>query len=367
MTNYAFPFSRAARTSALSKIAAMFVVIVATSACSPQVEKQPESEQVRVVKLAKVERIGSNIVHRFPAQVSAVKTLDASFEVSGRVIETHLLTGAVIKKGDVIARVDPTPFNQRVSEARAQFNQASRNARRIQGTYDKGLTSQADLDNAKTALELAEISLSKAEKDLSYTTIRAPFDAQVSERFVENNSFVKAGGVVGRLQDVSKLHFTINVPERLVSQHREESSVTASARLIALPDSHYELKYVEHSTSPDPLTQTYRVVFSAQQPATHLPPGARAEVTISIDTDEIIQGVAVPFAALDGNGEESFRLWKYNEENNDVSSVMVKVLNVRDGFALVNGDIEQDSLIVAAGVTHMRDGMKVKPYLPEGK
>ena len=90
----------------------------------------------------------------------------------------------------------------------------------------------------------------KNEQDLSYTRLYAPFDAKVSQRLVENNSFGKIRTAIARLQDVSKIYFNINVPERTYRQHRAWHYKRVP--LATNRSQWYPVTYVEHSPQPDP-------------------------------------------------------------------------------------------------------------------
>lgn len=347
------------------KLVALSLLTLFLQACSDAPAEQLIVEKVQAVKLVPAVSNAKLVNRTFPAEVSAVKTVDLSFEVSGRLIQTQLMTGTLANQGQLLAQIDPTPFKQRVQEAEARLSQATRDLERIEATAKNGLVSQSQLDNAKTNFELADIALKRAEKDLSYTTLLAPFNAQISERFAEKGNYVQAGDIVARLQDVSRYYFNVNVPERLVSKYKEGSLVGANAHIISAPDKIYQLEYIEHATQPDPITQTYKVVFAAQANDTNLTPGARAVVQVSLESQSDEQHLLVPFNALQGNDSEGFHVWKFNRDTAQVSKANVDVLSVKTRFAAIKSGITEGDLIVAAGAAQMREGMSVKPYKAE--
>lgn len=317
----------------------------------------------QTVKLAIATDMPDYSEFEFPAEVAAVKTIDVSFEVAGRLQTTNLRTGSIVKQGDVLAQLDPTSFNQRLDEAKTRLVQAKRDLERTQATFDKGLTSQSQLDNAKTNFELAKIALGKAEQDLSYTQIKAPFDAQISQRLVDNNSFVRVGDIIARLQDVSRFYFNINVPERLLTGYKQGANIQADASIISAPEKSYQLEYVEHATQPDPLTQTYKVVFAAQTTDPTLTPGARAKVNLKLGYQRYGEGLLIPMTALVGNQSEGFHVWRYDPQSSQIQKAVVNVLHIKDQYALVSGELALNDQVVAAGASKMRDNLVVKPYL----
>lgn len=328
-------------------------------------DKTPTDNAVlpTTVKLATASDMPDFSEFEFPAEVAAVKTIDVSFEVAGRLKEVNLLTGSRVKKGDLLAQVDPTQFNQRLKEAKTRLLQATRELDRTQSTFEKGLASQSQLDNAKTNFELAQIALNRAEQDLTYTELKAPFDAQISQRLVDNNSFVRVGDIIARLQDVSRFYFNINVPERLLTGYKQGSDIHAEASIISAPEKKYQLEYVEHATQPDPVTQTYKVVFAAQTTDPSLTPGARAKVNLKLGYQRYGNGLLVPVTALVGSNEHGFLVWRYDESSQQVNSKKVDVLFVQKQHALVAGELSLGDRVVAAGTTKMSENMIVKPYV----
>ncbi|WP_240485717.1 efflux RND transporter periplasmic adaptor subunit [Alteromonas marina] len=348
-------------------------VLLATtlSACSSEEPVEQQSNATpRFVKLATVSNIPNFDEFTFPAVVSAVKTVDLSFEVSGRLIQTDLVTGSDIEKGKLLATIDRKPFERRVEESKTRLDQAKRELDRIEKMFAQKLVAQSSLDSAKTSYELAVIDLKNAEQDLSYTQLYAPFNAKVSQRLVENNSFVAAGTPIARLQDVSKIYFNINVPERLLTANIGRGIKQASATLATNRSQWYPVNYVEHSTQPDPVSQTYEVVF-AMEPREELPltPGARAVVRVSLQGSLYPEGFVVPVRALVGNADSGFAVWVYSEETNTVTKQAVDVKHIENELAIIESnsqvEITLGQQVVAAGATQMRADMKVLPYQGE--
>ncbi|MGK0501872.1 efflux RND transporter periplasmic adaptor subunit [uncultured Alteromonas sp.] len=352
------PISRIRQLVALT---ALSVLILA--GCSSEEDGQEKTVAPRYVKLAEVSTVPAFDEFTFPAVVSAVKTVDLSFEVSGRLVQTDLTTGNDIEEGKLLATIDRQPFERRVDEQRTRLEQSKRELDRIEKMYAQKLVAQSTLDTAKTTYELAEIELKTAKQDLSYTQLYAPFDAKVSQRLVENNSFVAAGTPIARLQDVSKIYFNINVPERLLTANLNRGIEQASASLTTEETQWYPVNYVEHNTQPDPVSQTYEVVF-AMEPRADLPltPGARAVVKVSLQGSPFPDGVVVPVQSLVGDEASGFGVWVYNESSKLVNKVSVTVEHIHEDFAVLSGSLALGEKVVAAGATKMRADMKVLPY-----
>lgn len=348
------------------KVTALFAALTMLTACGNSDVSEQQIKPIQTVKLVEVSNLPSANEMFFPAEVTAVKTINVSFEVTGRLNKVNLRTATQVKKGDLLAQIDPVPFERQVNEAQARYHQADLDLKRIKSTLSKGVASQSQLDSAETAFELTKITLSNAKRNLSYTHLTAPFDAQISERLVDNGSYVRAGDTIAKLQDISKLYFNINVPERLLSAYTKGSLIQASAHSLSMPDKEYIIEYVEHSTLPDPITQTYKVVFAAQStPKQSLTPGTRAVVKVETSNQTLSSALLVPFTAINGNKTDGFNIWVFNKTTNQVNNKKIQVLKVEQGHAVIAGDIIKGDLVVAAGTTKMQEDLVVKPYKAE--
>ncbi|MEQ3641092.1 MAG: efflux RND transporter periplasmic adaptor subunit [Alteromonas sp.] len=336
------------------------------AACTSEKSETSEPDSPRYVKLADVSNIPNFDEFTFPAVVSAVKTVDLSFEVSGRLIQTDLVTGNDIEKGKLLATIDRKPFERRMEESKTRLEQSERELNRIEKMFAQKLVAQSTLDSAKTSHELAMLDLRNAEQDLSYTQLYAPFDAKLSQRLVENNSFVAAGTPIARLQDVSKIYFNINVPERLLTANLGRGIKQASATLATNRSQWYPVSYVEHSTQPDPVSQTYEVVF-AMEPRDELPltPGARAIVKVSLQGSMYPEGLVVPVKSLVGDENNGFAVWIFDKTTSRVNKQTVNVKHIENELAIIEGDISLGQRVVSAGATKMTPDMKVLPYKGE--
>ncbi|MDN3653257.1 efflux RND transporter periplasmic adaptor subunit [Thalassotalea ponticola] len=340
------------------------ICLLAGCSDSGQTTVESTSPSAKVVQVAAVVDRPELTHYTFPATVTSVKNLALSFEVSGRLLDNALLTGSQVKKGDLLATLDSVPYQRRVNEKTALRDKAARELKRVKALFSRNLVAQSALDNAKTDYELAQIALLKAQQDLDYTKLYAPFDAQVSERLIDSNNLVQAGQPIATLQDMSRIYFTFNVPERLLSIYKGNPVVTARAKLVNQPGS-FAIEYVEHSTAVDPVSQTYKVVFAMDPIANrNITPGARATVDIAFNNSSDLGHHRVPFSALVGASESGFKVFKVMSDNT-VSLVPVEVIKVVDGYALLESDLVVGDRVVSAGASHLSDGMSVRVYQGE--
>ena len=338
-------------------LAAVFVL----QACSEPVEVKQETAPV-VVQLTSVQITSLANNYEFPAIVSAVKSVDLKFEVSGRLIYENLIEGSEVKKGQVLAKIDPKPFQRKVDESRIRHEDAQRNLKRIKDVFEKKVASQRDYDDAKSQFSITKIALENAEQDLSYCTITAPFNAIIGARYIENDSLIRTGDSLANLQDRSELYFTFEVPERIMTANVGNSDVKATAHIIGQESKVYDIQYVEHKTTPDPITQTYGVTFALKnEVANAFYPGSRAIVNVMPKSNQL-EALILPLTALMGNSDDGFSVWLFNDTDNKLSKIKVTVSKLKGEYALVSSGLESGDKVVSAAVGQMREGLVVREY-----
>jgi RND family efflux transporter MFP subunit len=349
---------------ALRAYAAVIIATVWLVGCGDGSELNQVEEQAKVVQLSDVISVAGANEFSFPAKVVAKTTVDMSFRVSGRLQKVNLPEGQYIKKGNVIAKLDPEPFERAVRMAEVRVKQAKLELDRVKAVATKGIGSEKSVDNAQVSFDLAKIDLENAKANLKYSVLRAPFDALVAKRLIENEGFIGTGNAIARLQDLSRIHFEFDVPERVVSNYRRDQVSKASAYIDGAIDQNFDIYYVEHSTEPDPISQTYKVVYAMDKPkGFDITPGVRATVQVKGDTTILPSILGVPVNAISSSADETVYVWLYNEETKRINKQQIQVGGMAQGYVAVLSGLSEGQKVVSAGVIQMQDDMLVRPYV----
>ncbi|QJQ96092.1 MULTISPECIES: efflux RND transporter periplasmic adaptor subunit [Halomonadaceae] len=340
--------------------ASIFLFILLLTGCGGE-DEQRESGP-RVVKLIETGEQSDITSRRFVGRVDALSTVDLSFQVGGRLVEFPATQGGIIPEGELIARLEQTDYALAVRRAEAERELARSDMQRKRNLLEHNAVSQAVFDEARTNYELAEVQLESARQDLSYTTIRAPFDALVTRRQADLHSNVQPNAQVVRVQDVTELRVRMNAPEALIRHVAEPDRFNIEAELLSMPGQRIPLEYREHVTEPDDVAQTYEVefAFSDDVPFVALP-GMTATVFISLADAVIPPAVMIPVSAVGKDEAGNFHVWRYDADKQTVSSQQVIVGEISGDSVPVVSGLERGETIVAAGLHLLRDGMRVRP------
>lgn len=346
-------------TARLLSAAVLAALLAACSAPPPAAEAPPRAARIETVQAADTPNR-----REFVGRVEARLTVDLAFQVGGRLSEFPVSEGQLIEDGALVARLETQDFERARREARVQLQQAQQNLDRQRTLNERGIASDAALEEAQTAYDLRAVALDNARQNLEYATVSAPFDGLISRRLVDNYTTVSPGQPVVRIQDISELRVAIQVPESIVALVDQTAPVDVTASFPFLPDQAFALEYRELVAEPDQASQTYTALFALPEdvPANILP-GMTATVSVLIQSPEPAAepGVRAPVSALTAAPDGGFVVWVYDADTGAVRPRDVVAGPVSGQTVVIHSGLEPGEQIVTAGVTALHDGMRVRP------
>ncbi len=246
--------------------------------------------------------------------LSAVTTVQVGSQVSGVISRLYADFNSHVKKGQLLAELDPTPFEQTVEQRQADVTKAQVEAANAKITYDRqkrlnaaGLAAQADLDAAKTAYEGAQAqvsqsraALSQAQTNLRYTKIVSPIDGVVVDRAYDVGQTVAASFQAPTLfqiaQDLTKMQVQADVDQSDIG--RIQVGQFSRFTVDSYPDETFRgrISQIRLNATVSQNVVTYPVIIEVPNPDEKLRPKMTANVTISVARVQNV--LRIPNAAL---------------------------------------------------------------------
>jgi HlyD family secretion protein len=265
-------------------------------------------------RTAKVDRGDVTMSVSATGAISAVTTVQVGSQVSGIIAKLYADFNSRVKKGQLLAELDPTPFEQTIEQRRADLQKAqvdAGNAKvafgRQQRLQQQGLASQADYDNAKAAADaaaaqvnLARAALAQAETNLKYSKIVSPIDGVVVNRAYDVGQTVAASFQAPTLftiaQDLTKMQVQADVDEADIGRVRIGQPVRFT--VDAYPDRVFRamVSQIRLNATVNQNVVTYPVIVAVDNPDEQLRPSMTANITIDVATDRGV--LRIPNAAL---------------------------------------------------------------------
>jgi HlyD family secretion protein len=272
------------------------------------------AERAPAYRLGRVERTSLTSTVSSTGTLSAVQTVQVGTQVSGRIAAINVDFNDKVKKGQLLARIDPTLQQQAVADAQAgvvrvqaQLTQAKAAYDQSKTLYDQKIITRTEYDTAKSNYAVAQanltsarIALGVARQNLAYTNIYAPIDGVVVERNVDVGQTVAASLQAPQLfliaNDLSRMRILASVDESDIG--RIKAGQPATFTVQSYPDDSFPgtVSQVRLKDSTLNNVVSYTAVVNVNNPGGKLLPGMTATTTFV--TDSIAGALTVPNAAL---------------------------------------------------------------------
>jgi multidrug efflux system membrane fusion protein len=228
---------------------------------------------------------------------------------------------------------------------------------------EQGLIAREEDVMAKQAVVRGlEAQVVEANLQLEDSTLRAPYDGVIAQRFVEQGQNVQAQQLVVRFQDAAEINIVVDVPESIMAADlRAADIVKLVAEFSAAPGLQFPVHITEIGQRADPVTQTFTIRVAMEMPKeVNLLPGMTSSVTLTYRRAGILAGgILVPSTAVAGGGAEGPVAWIVGPDQT-VSRRPVKLGEATGSRIEVLDGLQSGERIVVAGVNSLREGMKVR-------
>ncbi len=386
----------------------VFIIVISLTACkSEQQKKEPISEAVPVT-VGKVQRVQERETISVSGTISTQNSpANVSFLVSGKVVFMGPREGEFVKKGQVLARIDPTDFNLSVKGAAAQaataqaalekamnsarpelleqarigFERAEDEYRRMKMLYDSKSLAPNDFQKYKAAYEHAkqdyeqakaggqkeDKALSKASynqaaaqlevarKALSDATLCAPTSGYIAKRSIEVGDTASPCHPVFEIVQMDPVEVNVGVPETDV--HLVKIGQKADISVPALPGKTFQGTVRVINVSADPSTRTYMTRISVANPEHSLRVGMVAEATVR--GDRTIAMATLPGDAVVRDPQGATQVYVYYPDQKRVYAKRVEIGAAVNKNVEIKSGLSGSELIVLAGQTKLKNGQSV--------
>ena len=219
-----------------------------------------------------------------------------------------------------------------------------------------------DIESKEAEVRGLEGRVVEANLQLTDSTLRAPYDGVIARRLVEEGQNIRAKEPVIQFQDVDEIDIAVDVPETvMIADIRSAEIVQMMAEFSGAPGLEFPVRVKEMAQVADPITQTFQVrVAMKSPPGMNVLPGMTGRVTLAYRRASILgDQILVPASAVfkDATGEQV--AWVI-EPGQTVSRRPVKLGEAMGGQIEIAAGLQPGDRIAVAGVTFLREGMKVR-------
>ena len=340
-----------------------------------QEKGKPAADVQRAVKLLLIRPARLEQQREFIGVIQPVHTWTMGFQVKGRISQVLLREGELVKKGQLLAYLDKTPFKLSVATAEANLRDAianlgfkrdrleAQNKLKQRGFASQRVQQQAasEVSAAETLAESRKVALELAQRDLKNTDLFSPEAGVIAKRFVEPFVDVTGGQPVMRIDDQRNLQVVLQIPVPLLRYTKLGDKVTmrangdnysgAISEIGSLIEAGDAFKIVVRIDAPGPLLRAGMTAYVNFRFSS----GNKREDTFPIPLRAMVPGSA---------RMEGF-VFKYDRKSGTIQKVPVRISNISDNTIEIKGGLKNGDLVAVAGVAFLANGQKVSVFNPD--
>lgn len=267
-------------------------------------------------------------------------------KVSGRVLEYTATPGAMVKAGDLLARLDVREIQAKVDQARAMLDQAKRDFERQKQLIASNATTRQEFDAADARVKIGTGALSEAETMMSYAQVTAPFDGVVTRKLADVGDLAMPGKPLLEIEAPTSLRFEADLPEAILD--RVKLGAKMPVRLAKV----IEGTVSEISPVADPVSRTFNVKLDLP-PTEGLRTGQFGRVSVPVAEVKLL---LVPRSAVLKRGQMEI---VFVATDGKAALRLVKTGKVLDDRVEVLSGIEEGEQVIVSGGARLTDGQPV--------
>ena len=205
--------------------------------------KRADGSEAPAYRTATIERGNVRPTVSATGTLSAVKTIQVGTQVSGQVAAIYADYNQHVRRGQLLASIDPALQNQAVEEAQAQLERTLATMQQAEGDYARNKqlfewkvitasefsVAQSNFSVQKATVKSAQIALERARQNLAYTKIYAPIDGVIVERLTHAGEMITSGAPVVTIADLTKTRVEAEVDEFDAARIRNGADAAISA------------------------------------------------------------------------------------------------------------------------------------------
>lgn len=355
---------------------AVVTLLASLSACDKFPGKGGKKEAVAiparlVIAPEDVLTIQANALSSGPVVTGSIqpeRKADLRAEVSAVVLQVLKENGDLVRRGDVLARLDPTSIRDNLQSAEANvrnatqaLDQAERNLQRLKTLRDSGMTSLQALDDAEVRRNAAQSELSAsharavlARQQLDRTVVRAPFDGVVSDRKVSAGDTASVGKELLKVIDPSSMRFAGRVSADKISVVRVGQAV--SFRINGYAGQEFRGKVTRVDPSANDVTRQVEVLVSFDEVRQARVAGLFAEGLIEASSTK---AVTLPESVLLRSGDKA-SVWRVKSNTLSRVDLALGARDPRSGHFEVRSGLTDGDVILRNPSSSYKEGQSAE-------
>ncbi|KPK24954.1 MAG: hypothetical protein AMJ61_13140 [Desulfobacterales bacterium SG8_35_2] len=288
-----------------------------------------------------------------PGVVEPWEKLSVLSKIHGTVTKVEVSEGDKVTKGQVIARIDSADFRIAVDSARATYELAEANYKRLASLFEQEIVAKAEIDKLKAQVKTSKAALENAELMLSRCTIKAPISGVIRRLDATEGLLLSVSDPVAEILQVDRVKAVVGIPESDVALVKDIKEVNLTIQAL----DNREVVGYQHflANSPENGARLYRLELAIANDDNLIMPGmfVRAQLVKRVINDT----VAVPLFTVIKREEQKF---VFVEEDGVAKKHPVELGIMEDWLVQITKGLSPGDKVVVEGHRDIDDGHKLR-------
>lgn len=289
--------------------------------------------------------------------VRALEATNISSSVTERVKSLHFEDGDVVKKGDLLVRLEDDEEVASLNVAKAQRAEQEREIQRLGDLVRDGAVSEVKLEEYRTRRDIADQRIAEAEALIADRQIKAPFDGVLGFRRISDGALVSPGDLIVTLDVLDPIKLDFTVPETFLSDIRPGLKITAWAE--PFPQTKFSGQVTQIDTRVNPITRSITVRAEIPNPGNRLRPGMLMTTELAKNQRNSLSVPERSIVSVQSN-HYVFVVQPGDPDKLTVARTEVKIGQRVPGYVEIVSGLEKGTQIVSDGIMDLVDGAKIE-------
>lgn len=276
-----------------------------------------------------------------------------SFKTSGVISQVLVREGDRVRKGQLLATLKPTEIAAQVQQVQLSIEKAERDYQRAQNLYADSVATLEQVQNARTALDIARQGMQQVRFNEQYSRIYAPANGIITRRSGNEGEIAAPGQPVllmGSSGGSAEWVLRIGLPDHEWSQL--ETGDRATIETDAYPGKQLQGRISKKALAADPASGTFPIEIAVS--TGQLQPAAGMFGRARIYPKKPVTGTSIPYEALlEADGRKGYVF--VSDDRKTVKKVPVTIHSISDQVAYISQGLEGHSYIVSSGSPYLND------------
>lgn len=319
-------------------------------------EIEPKAPPIPKVKVETLYAVGVSDSVELYGRTEPDRTTTLKAELGGKIAQVFAARGAFVNKGDIIAKLEVNDLQMQLDRSKALLRQRELEYEGAKSLNADGYQGRVQVTSAYANLQAVKADITRLEISIENTTVIAPYNGILNERYVEQGDYVQSGDEIALIADLSPLIVRAHVTESQI-QHL---SVGQSADVKLLNRAHVsgEIRYI--ASVADSKTNTFKIEVSIDNKDNAIKAGISSEVNIPLMEVAAIK-ISPALLALDAMGNIGVK----TVENNQVVFTEIDIVKTEsDGIWLKGLGEQADIITLGQGFVRAGDTVEAVMTMP---